>query len=342
MNYRCGWLTLNRACNLRCKWCYARKTGFKVKDDLDINLAYGLIDIFKDFGIKHICLLGGEPTLYKYLDDVIKYINNNNMKATLVTNGISLSNEEFLNNIIDSGISNINISLKGECKEKYKEITGFDCYNKVMKAINNCAQRKIKFGVSMVLTEDNINSYTLGLEDAYKAGARNFNLSFCYEFNMNKEYSNYLSKMNPRNIIKGFIKSYDKLDKVTHHRFKLFQTYPLCLWDKDFIQMLDSKNQVSSVCQLQSKTGLLFDNFGNIIPCNAMYEVKLGKYGVDFTDSNSLKQYIRNDKIRKMYKRFCGLPSTKCINCKMVLYCGGGCVCQWTNYSYNDLMKREK
>ena len=45
MNYRSGWLTLNRVCNLRCKWCYAQKTGFKLSDDLEIDLAYKLIDI---------------------------------------------------------------------------------------------------------------------------------------------------------------------------------------------------------------------------------------------------------------------------------------------------------
>ncbi len=342
MNYKSGWLTLNRACNLRCKWCYAQNTGFKVKDDLDINLAYKLIDIFKELGIKHICLLGGEPTLYKHLLGVIKYINSNNMKATLITNGILLSNEKILSDIINSGISGVNISLKGENREIYKEITEFDYYEKVMEAIKNCSKKRIKFGVSMVLTEDNINTYTVGLRDAYEAGARSFNLSFCYEFNTDKKYNDYLSKMNPRRIIKGFIKSYDHLDKITHHRFKLFQTYPLCLWDEDFIQLMDSKNQISSVCQLQTESGLLFDTFGNIIPCNAMYDIKLGKYGIDFTDGNSLIQYIENDKIRKLYRRFCGLPSTKCINCKKVLYCGGGCVCQWTNYSYDELMKKEK
>lgn len=84
------------------------------------------------------------------------------------------------------------------------------------------------------------------------------------------------------------------------------------------------KGEVSSVCQLQTKSGLLFDTFGNFIPCNAMFELKLGKYGVDFIDGNSLIKHMdNNNQIQKIYNRLCGLPSLKCLDCKKVLNCGG-------------------
>ena len=40
-----SWLNLNRACNLRCKWCYASGTGFSSKDDMSLKLAKELIDL---------------------------------------------------------------------------------------------------------------------------------------------------------------------------------------------------------------------------------------------------------------------------------------------------------
>ena len=342
MNYKSGWLTLNRACNLRCKWCYAKGTGFKVKDDMDLELAYKLIDLFKELNIKSICLIGGEPTVYKHLTEVIKYANEKKIRLVMVTNGVCFADEEYLDSIIQSGIRNFNISLKGYDKKSYKEVTGFDCYDKVMKAINNLSKRKVSFSISMVLTEDNIRDYTKGLKEAFAAGARKASLSFCYDFSIDQKYKKDLSKLNPMKVINGFINSYDELDKVTSHNFSLHQTYPLCLWDKNFIKKLEEKDQITSVCQLLTKSGLLFDTHGNIIPCNAMYEIKIGKYDKDFNDKDSLLKYMGNNNIKKLYNRLCGLPSKECIKCNSVSNCGGGCVCQWTNYSFDELMKKVK
>lgn len=342
MKYKAGWLTINRACNIRCKWCYAQGTGFNKKDDIDINLAYNLIDIFKDLDLKSVCLLGGEPTLYDKLPELLQYIKSKGMKSTIITNGILLSNEEYLNKLLEYGLNNIVISLKAENTEKYHELTQSNDFEKVIKAIKICSQKKVNLSVSTVLTKENINSYTEGILNAKKAGAKRFNLSFCYEFNINKEYNDYLKRIHPKEIIKGFINSYEELDKITNHNFKLFQTYPLCLWDKNFIKKLDSKKQISSICQLLKRSGLLFDTKGNIIPCNAMYEIKLGQYGVDFNNKKELLEHVNNSKITKVYDKFCSVPDEKCLLCKSLSNCGGGCVCQWTNYNYKELMSKEK
>lgn len=54
MNYKTCWLTVNRACNLRCKWCYAQETGLKKENDMPLKMAKDLVDICSDIGIKHI------------------------------------------------------------------------------------------------------------------------------------------------------------------------------------------------------------------------------------------------------------------------------------------------
>ena len=37
MEYKGCWITLNRACNLRCKWCYAQDTKFSLLDDMELE-----------------------------------------------------------------------------------------------------------------------------------------------------------------------------------------------------------------------------------------------------------------------------------------------------------------
>ena len=37
--YRVGWLTLNRVCNLRCPWCYAKDTQYNLQNNMDFETA---------------------------------------------------------------------------------------------------------------------------------------------------------------------------------------------------------------------------------------------------------------------------------------------------------------
>ena len=56
---RVSWITLNRACNLRCKWCYAQSSGFSKQQEMDSSLYEKIIGIIKGLEIKKVILIGG-------------------------------------------------------------------------------------------------------------------------------------------------------------------------------------------------------------------------------------------------------------------------------------------
>lgn len=64
MNIVSTWLTINRVCNLSCKWCYAQEIN--KNNNMDLNTAKKLIDISNEIGVRNIKLIGGEPTIYPY------------------------------------------------------------------------------------------------------------------------------------------------------------------------------------------------------------------------------------------------------------------------------------
>lgn len=344
MNFKTCWLTVNRACNLRCCWCYARETNY-VGADMTLSDAKKAIDICKDLKIKKIILIGGEPTLHDGLIDIIKYAKNYDMTTALVTNGIKLCNEIYIDQLIDAGLSQISMSLKGHDRESFKEITNADSFNYSLSAIKLLSRKNINFTISMVITLDNINTFLKGIEKSIQAGAKRFSLSFCFDFNMGGECNEeYIKHNNPYLLAKKFKTIYPKLHSLTHGKFNLSQSLPLCCWDSDLIKLMDARHQLSSICQLLRRGGLIFETNMDVFPCNSMYQLKLGSLGKEFNNAKELLNFYESKEVVKIYDKLCAPPSEKCVTCDMYEKCGGGCVTFWTNFNFKEFeqMKYEK
>ena len=63
------WLTLNRKCNNNCSWCYAQRAE---KEEMDFKKAKMCIGNLAALGIKNIVLIGGEPTIYPQIIEIIQ------------------------------------------------------------------------------------------------------------------------------------------------------------------------------------------------------------------------------------------------------------------------------
>ena len=334
------WLTLNRACNLRCKWCYARETGFGKQDEMPLPLAKSIIDLCHEGGIPSIILIGGEPTVYPYVLDVIRYATEKGIRTTLVTNGLLLADKERLARYLDAGLTKISLSLKAHNEESYRALTGADGFSLALKAIENLAEAKAKFSVSTVLTGENIPDFIEGLKEAKARGAHSFGLSFCYNVCYGGDSDAHLEKNNPYRLAEAFETCYPTLKEAlegTH--FSLEQALPQCVWREGVIEEMQKENHVHSICQLMSGTGLLFDTDGYLIPCNALYTMQYGKLFRDFSNYRELLSFLQTPAVREMFARLRGAPDESCLSCNHAATCGGGCVTNWTNYSFSELQK---
>jgi len=97
----------NRTCNLRCRCCYTLdKKQVKTLDEVKGEIELGL----KKRNLETITLLGGEPTLYPQLTEVIRYIKSKRLKCQLLTNGQRFLEEkggELLAGIAAAGVDRI-------------------------------------------------------------------------------------------------------------------------------------------------------------------------------------------------------------------------------------------
>lgn len=160
------WITVNRTCNLRCKWCYAKSTKCNTEDIMPLNLAKELINFSKTISAKSITLIGGEPTIYPSIFELIKYVKTNGLRSTLVTNGYLLSDNNYLNKLKNMDLDTVGFSIKAANRQQQIDLTGIDCFEKIKKAMHNLSNSKgIKYAYSTVISKDTIDNIE---EDDFK------------------------------------------------------------------------------------------------------------------------------------------------------------------------------
>lgn len=332
----CAWLTLNRSCNLRCEWCYAQSTGYSLNDDMSLDLAKKIIDMLADLKVTLIALIGGEPTLHKDLFKIIEYAKLKGMRVNLITNGLLFSDEKFAKKIKDIGDVGVNLSIKGGTKQEYIDLTKVDCFDSVTQAIMNLVKYQISFEISYVITNENVFNIIKTLKFAKMLGAKSFYLEFCNPIIEENKINNY--QINPVDLVNNFSKIVIELENEIDN-YIIHQNFPECIWDKDILELLNSKGRLTSICQLNKKSGLIFDTHGNLLICNALMHIPIGYYEKDYSNAEELKRYFNSSKVESYYKLALRSPSKKCDYCDDFKTCGSGCALRWFNYSFDSLIE---
>jgi len=150
-------LAVNEICNLRCIYCMPEagidfKPNYKILSKTEI---FKLLQITTDLGVSKVRFTGGEPLLRKDILDIIKFTKNiSTVKSIhLTTNGLLLAS--MLDELEDSGLTGVNISLDTLNSEKYKVISRRDSLSEVINSLNKAIEHNIlKIKINVVAMRD--------------------------------------------------------------------------------------------------------------------------------------------------------------------------------------------
>ena len=330
-------IILTRDCNLRCNFCFAKGAGYSKSDMVKLDDLKKIVDFCCDAKVKYIFFTGGEPLLYPHLLEILSYIKQQKISiiTAVASNGIMLRDLQFCKKLIDSGLSYIDISMKGHDSQEWAETTGCDSYLLQQEAIRNLSSLPIDFTCSMVVTSESVLFLRDSVKNALKNGARQFSFTFLIDNGLSRNKNKtYLENHNPLKLIDEFICQMDRLNSITDDWW-IEYSFPMCIYTEK--QLLALKGKFASPCQIHKKNAVTFDTNLNLLPCDMYFNNKIGKFGEDFVTAKEFEK-LRN---RKSYKdvidNISRLPSDECKECKYLENCYGGCPVLWKNYSFEDL-----
>ncbi|MFW5793757.1 MAG: viperin family antiviral radical SAM protein [Bacteroidota bacterium] len=152
-------------CNMKCKYCFATfqdvKQSILPKGHLEKDEAVKIVKLLADFGFQKITFAGGEPTLCRWLPDLIKTAKNAGMKTMIVTNG-NLLNNKFLE-INRNNLDWISISI-----DSLNELTNLKIgraiagkkalqRNNYIKIVDNVLRLEYRLKINTVVNRSNFN-----------------------------------------------------------------------------------------------------------------------------------------------------------------------------------------
>ncbi len=146
-------MSVTDRCDLRCRYCMAeRMTFLPRKDVLSLEEIVDLADIFIARGVKRIRLTGGEPLVRKGIGQLVEALGSRIGagldELTMTTNGTQLSTHG--QDLFDSGIRRINVSLDSRDPDRFRHITRRGDLAQVLGGIHAAAKAGLKIKINMV------------------------------------------------------------------------------------------------------------------------------------------------------------------------------------------------
>ena len=332
-----SWITVNRRCNFRCKWCYAEDTDYKKEDSMSFDAAKELVEISVEAGVKKILFIGGEPTLWDPLFKINEFCSDLDIQTVIVTNGLRFGEDKFWKKFRENPTDKIGLSLKAHTERKLKQVAGVSRFKTMRKGF----ERIFDYfeGVTPSITYNSF--YVDDLPEMVKflsdCGAKRVKIDFCSTvFEDGKAQNKYM--VNPHQIVDNILKDYDKMENAVEEGLVFEMMLPFCLWPKDFIMKLKERGQLLSVCHVLRKKGLVFDTDGSVLMCNALFDAPIGKKDEDFSNGEELVDWLNSEKIRQYYQKIRRYPSEKCADCLWYSECGGGCPLRWALYKPENIV----
>jgi MoaA/NifB/PqqE/SkfB family radical SAM enzyme len=180
-------IEINQKCNFKCTYCLYNDLELS-KRVLNLEDIKSLILKYRK--LKEIYITGGEPTLNKNLEEIIRYLSKR-YKVNLFTNG-SLINKTIDEEILLNNLNIIFISIHRSSQNQRKVV-----FDKIYKLIK---KNPDKVCIKTTLTNQNVDEFGEIINHFKKKGCKKFSINFAHDLKSSKEKFRIRDKSKIENI----------------------------------------------------------------------------------------------------------------------------------------------
>jgi radical SAM protein with 4Fe4S-binding SPASM domain len=292
-------LALTHRCNLRCKHCYI-SAGSKLSHELTLeDWKKGFDNLFSFISKPDITISGGEPTVVKYMPELILFLRPKVKRIVLYTNGLN-----NINSILDL-VDEVQVSMEGLSSLTHDYIRGENSYKKISDFIMNFKNKK-KLRIAFTILFHNFDELKNNIDEWLIQNSLDIsNMRFNAELEIDGRAEGL-----PQAFHDFQYKNADEIFNWIKEKMKINEEPTILL-----------KNMRN--CGIGISIGI--DSNGDIYPCDAF----INKQGniLDDNLNNIIKNNIDINEISEIDN------IEKCSNCDLKYICLGGCKAK--NYKVN-------
>ncbi|MDP3043800.1 MAG: radical SAM protein, partial [Bacillota bacterium] len=143
-----------RACNLRCKHCYASARLKPGEGELSTTEAKQLIDDLAAYRVPVILFSGGEPLMRPDFFELANLAREKGIRPTVSTNG-TLITREVAWRLKETGVGYAGISIDG-MRDTNDRMRGYDgAFDAAIEGVRHCVAVGQRVGLRFTITRDN-------------------------------------------------------------------------------------------------------------------------------------------------------------------------------------------
>jgi len=310
------WFSPTYDCNNRCAWCYAgRLLSSRYHAPLDQAQTY--VRQLKQAGARSCILVGGEPTKYPHLLELVSFMSRIGLEVKIMSNGRALADSNFVTDLKKAGLHYCAVSIEGTeaIHDAITQVPG--SFAESWQGLENLKSAGIRCNTITTVSSYNINIIDELVEFFQgRVPMATFNMCSAQPSGFHKdEHAGQITLAQYARVVERIGTAYDFT--------RFYALLPLCLYDQALLPGLLESGRLRVSCSLHGNA-VAVDPWGNLSPCTHMPDLQYGQ----LDDPGALPRFLsaRIDETRFLKTH---APSQHCVNCRLWTTCLGGCNLIW-------------
>lgn len=304
-------LAITYRCNNDCSHCYnARPRQFT---ELPTQEWEKITDRAWELGIPHIIFTGGEPTLRPDLPELIAHAEKIGQITGLNTNGRKLKDPIFVQQLVDSGLDHVQITLESHDPNIHDAMVAMPgAWKDTVAGLKNALSTRLYVMTNTTILQNNKDTLLDTLSFLAEVGVKRVGLNALIYSGHGLEVGTGL----PESALPGLLKVAKEFTQNHGQKLIWYTPTQYCHFDPVYFDPglntgLDVKGCTAALYNM------CIEPDGSVIPCQSYYE-SLGYFLEDTWD------HIWNHPLAISLRERKEVPFP-CESCDLLHVCGGGC-----------------